>query len=338
MRTGVVQVVPQPGILFLPCPVDAVVLAEVVRCARPRRFLQQRRVKAMTTRILVLIAVLCACSDAQVRISQIYGAGGNSGTVWTHDFIELVNYGTSAADLTGWSLRYASGSGATWQMTPLAGSIAPMHYLLVQEAPGGAGTTPLPTPDITGTIAMSASAGKVLLMSAQTPVTGGCITGPEIVDLVGFGSSATCFEGDSAAPAPGTKLALFRKGKGMVDTDNNGTDFETGPPAPRSSSSAPLAVRASGSSLEKPNDVRLRCFPSPFNSMAWVQIELPRAGMYSVALLNVLGEEVQVLARGHQRAGTTMFALTAGSLPSAVYFCVLQGEGVREVERVVLLR
>ena len=292
----------------------------------------------MRTNVVILLVCLTVPATAQVRISQIYGGGGNSGSVWTHDFIELVNTGAGAVDLSGWSLRYASGAGTTWQMTPLAGSIPAKHYFLVQEGAGGAGTTPLPTPDVVGTIAMSASAGKVVLMSTQAPVSGSCPTGSDVVDLVGYGTSATCFEGDSAAPAAGTKTALLRRGGGMIDANNNGADFETGSPVPRTSASTLLGVRSVGSGLALPAEARIECYPSPFNSTARVRLTLPRAGTYTLVLMNMLGEEVQVLARGHQRAGTTGFNLNAGSSPSGVYFCVLQGEGIRVVERILLLR
>lgn len=292
----------------------------------------------MRTMAVILLLGVTAGASAQVRISQIYGGGGNSGSVWTHDFVELVNTGNVAVDLSGWSIRYASGAGTTWQSTPLSGSIQAKHYYLIQEAAGGAGTTPLPSPDVVGTIAMSASAGKVLLMSTQAPVAGNCPGGADVVDLVGFGTSATCFEGDSAAPAAGAKTALLRKGGGMVDANDNGADFETGTPIPRASSSAPLAVRFSGSGTPLPIDARLACYPSPFNSTAHVLVSLPRAGTYSLVIMNVLGEEVHVFARGHQPAGPSAFTLGAGSMPSGVYFCVLQGEGIRLVERILLLR
>ena len=52
-------------------------------------------------------------------------------------------------------------AGATWQRTDLAGALLPGQYYLVQEAVGAGGTTSLPTPDATGTIAMSATAGLI---------------------------------------------------------------------------------------------------------------------------------------------------------------------------------
>jgi predicted extracellular nuclease len=87
-----------------------------------------------------------------VAISQVYGGGGNSGATYTNDFIELYNPGNSAVDITGWSVQYASATGTSWQVTALSGTIQPGNYYLIQEAAGSGGTTPLPTPDATGTI------------------------------------------------------------------------------------------------------------------------------------------------------------------------------------------
>jgi uncharacterized protein len=103
-----------------------------------------------------------APAHSQVVISQIYGGGGNSGATLKNDFVELFNRGTSTVDLNGFSVQYnsASSTGA-WQVTTLSGFIAPGQYYLVQELAGTGGTTNLPAPDATGTIAMSATAGKL---------------------------------------------------------------------------------------------------------------------------------------------------------------------------------
>jgi hypothetical protein len=45
-------------------------------------------------------------------ISQIYGGRGNLGATYTHDFIELFNPTDAPISLTGWSIQYASATGA----------------------------------------------------------------------------------------------------------------------------------------------------------------------------------------------------------------------------------
>src|SRR6185436_4721208 len=42
---------------------------------------------------------------ALVVISQVYGGGGNAGAVYTNDFIEIFNRGTTTVDLSGWSVQ-----------------------------------------------------------------------------------------------------------------------------------------------------------------------------------------------------------------------------------------
>ena len=45
-------------------------------------------------------------------ISQIYGAGGNSGATYLNDFIELFNPTPGAISLNGYSIQYASTAGS----------------------------------------------------------------------------------------------------------------------------------------------------------------------------------------------------------------------------------
>ena len=169
-----------------------------------------------------------------VRISQAYGAGGNTGATYTHDFIELYNSSNTAINLTGWSVQYASATGTSWAVTALTGSIPANSYYLIQEGQGAGGTTPLPTPDVIGAIAMQgASNFKIALVNSITALSGSCPTG--VVDFLGAGT-ATCSEG-SVAPGTTNTTALVRKQSGCQDTDQNGADFEVLTPTPRNTAS-----------------------------------------------------------------------------------------------------
>lgn len=175
-----------------------------------------------------------------VRISQVYGAGGGTGATFKNDFIELHNRGTTTVNLTGWSVQYTSTSGTAWQVTNLSGSILPGGYYLVAEAAGAIGAN-LPTPDVTGVIGMNANNGKVALMSTTTaiPLGTGCpITSMTagLVDFVGYGT-ANCFEGAGATGALAAATAAIRNGAGCVDTNNNNADFTVALPTPRNTAS-----------------------------------------------------------------------------------------------------
>jgi predicted extracellular nuclease len=186
-------------------------------------------------------------SSSGVVISQIYGGGGNTGATLTHDFIELYNAGSAPVSLDGWSVQYASQGGTTWQVTPLSGSIGAGRYYLVRQAQGTGGTTALPNPDASGSVPMSAVAGKVALVRNTTSVAGtGCpLPSGVIEDYVGYGTpvsgggGANCFEGAGAAPTLSNATAAIRAANGCTDTDNNGADFSEGAPNPRNSQTTP---------------------------------------------------------------------------------------------------
>ncbi len=172
---------------------------------------------------------------SNIRVSQVYGGGGDSGATYRNDFIELYNPTASPVSLAGWSVQYASATGTTWQKTDLAGSIPANGYYLVQEAQGSGGSVSLPTPDATGTIAMDETAGKVTLVSNTTLLSGGCPLGGAVMDFVGFGSTASCYEGTGPTPAPSNTTSVSRKDAGCLDADSNNTDFTAGTVTPRNS-------------------------------------------------------------------------------------------------------
>jgi hypothetical protein len=178
------------------------------------------------------VSALPTQTGSGIVISQVYGGGGNSGAPFQNDFIELHNRSSQTINLSGWSVQYASASGTSWQVTPLSGTIAPGGYFLVQEAAGSGTSAPLPTPDATGTIAMSGTNGKIALVNSSSALSGTCPTGAPLVDLVGYGS-ANCFEGSGATPGLSNTTAAIRKTNGTTDTDNNNADFEIGAPNPR---------------------------------------------------------------------------------------------------------
>jgi uncharacterized protein len=167
------------------------------------------------------LATPASAASPDVVVSQVYGGGGNSGATFTNDFIELYNRGTAPVPLAGWSVQYGSATGTTFQSTALAGTIGPSRHYLVQEAAGAGGTQDLPAPNATGSIAMSATSGKVRVVTD---------TG-DVRDLVGYGT-ANQFE-TAPTPALSNTTAALRNGDGAVDTDNNAADFTVAAPNPR---------------------------------------------------------------------------------------------------------
>lgn len=195
---------------------------------------------------LAVFSLLCAgAAQAQVVISQVYGGGGNSGAPLRSDYIELHNNSTSTVSLDGWSVQYASAAGTTWARTNLSGNLPAGGYYLIKQADGANTAAPaLPTPDATGTIAMSGTAGKVALVNSVVTLSGACPTGN--IDFVGFGTTASCAEGSSPTGNLSNTTAAVRADNGCADSNNNAADFALTAPAPRNGASAALVCGGGG--------------------------------------------------------------------------------------------
>ncbi|MFJ1654735.1 lamin tail domain-containing protein [Streptomyces sp. NPDC088337] len=218
--------------------------AETPRPARHRATpLRKRLIPLAITGSVVLAGVgvhsAFATPSADAVISEVYGGGGNSGATLTNDFIELANAGSGSLDLSGYSVQYLSGSpGPTtkWQSTPLTGTLAGNGRYLIQEAAGTGGTAALPTPDATGNINMSGTAGTVALVKGTDLLTcvtkADCAADSRIKDLVGFG---TALVHEGSGPAAGASNTASVARKTLVDTDDNAADFAAGDPTPENS-------------------------------------------------------------------------------------------------------
>lgn len=273
-----------------------------------------------STTTSIALTIIPPPPPTTVKISQVYGGGGNSGSTYTNDFIELFNADTNAIDVTGWAVQYA---GATitgaWQVTEICPSgpcvIEPGHYFLVEESQGANGTTPLPIPNASGTILMSATQAKVAVTNTAVPISGACPVAGTVADLVGYGG-ANCAE-ISAAPVLTNTTAAIRRGNGCQDSDNNAADFVTAGPIPRNSLAPPQTcggdpTQPSGLGIATPDSV----LPAS-NTLLTVRVTPatapPSTGLSVVGdLRNIGGSATQALyddgTHGDQVAGDNVFS------------------------------
>jgi len=204
--------------------------------------------------LLSALALLLAAGSASgsgsgsIVVGELYAAGGNSGAVYTNDYVELFNRGASPVAIDGWTLQYASAASTSWGSTALSGTIPAGGRYLVQLASGGTNGAALPAPDATGTSNLAVTGGKVAIVRDATALScggspGSCSGDASVEDLVGYGSAAD-YEGSAATPAPSATTAIARGGGGCTDADDNAADFATATPGPQNSS-APAAVCSS---------------------------------------------------------------------------------------------
>ena len=79
-------------------------------------------------------------------------------------------------------------------------------------------------------------------------------------------------------------------------------------------------------------------YPNPFNPSTNIRYSVPEAGNITLAVYNVVGEEVAVLANGYTEAGSFNVTFDASNLPSGVYLYKLQSANSVQTKKMLLLK
>lgn len=204
--------------------------------------------------LLMFSSIIAAQStaDSNIRISQIYTRGGEAGSTYQNDFIELFNRGNVDVDINGWTLSIAnfagtppniqiSSSGVTFN-NPNGIVIGPGKHFLLKFGGSGLGGQPINNVDANlNPMPISDTGGQIALVAkGKTLPFGYCPAAPDltgvVVDYVGYGI-AICYE-KTVTLAPGPDKALMRIGGGCTDNNDNLADFSFVTPTPRARSEA----------------------------------------------------------------------------------------------------
>src|SRR4051812_45495812 len=171
-----------------------------------------------------------------VVISEVYGAGGNSGAVRNADYVELYNPTSAPISVAGDYIHYRS-AGGTFSVAPaaLSGSVPAHGHYLIQMGVSGANGTALPTPDAGPfTFQMAATGGQVFLLDSSAAIpattTGNMVGVAHVLDMVGVAGSNS-FETTATNDLASTTKSLDRSATG-ADTDRNVADFSLQDPTP----------------------------------------------------------------------------------------------------------
>ena len=133
------------------------------------------------------------------------------------EFVEIVNTGTAAADLSGWKLVYRSAAGTSdvvLATIPDGTSLAVGGFYLL----GGADYVSGPAADQSYSTSIAATGGGVGIRDADG----------NLVDSVGWGTATNAFVEGTVAAAPGTTEApgtSIGRAPDGDDTNDNAADF-----------------------------------------------------------------------------------------------------------------
>ncbi|HEY2972390.1 MAG TPA: FG-GAP-like repeat-containing protein [Pyrinomonadaceae bacterium] len=183
-------------------------------------------------------------APGDVVISQVYSGGGNPGSSFQNNYIELFNRTDNAIDIGGWPIAFTSATGVFNTSIAFVSSrgvaILPHRYLLIQFGPPSTNGVPLNADFVVSDLQFNLSpSGKVFLARPNSNSLGTTCPLPNsnIIDFVGYGTIASCFEGAGPTNNLSDVTAATRKFNGCVDNNSNSSDFLISAPNPHNSGS-----------------------------------------------------------------------------------------------------
>lgn len=89
---------------------------------------------------------------------------------------------------------------------------------------------------------------------------------------------------------------------------------------------------------ETPTDYSISNYPNPFNPVTTINYQLPKDGMVTIKVYDVLGKEVATLVNEQKSAGYYKADFDASKLTSGVYICSIQASSFSKSIKLVLAK
>jgi hypothetical protein len=79
-------------------------------------------------------------------------------------------------------------------------------------------------------------------------------------------------------------------------------------------------------------------YPNPFNPVTKINFCIPKSGLVSLRVYDLLGKEVAILVNEVKNPGNYNFDFNGSSLPSGIYYYKLESNGLTTVRKLVLIK
>ena len=79
-------------------------------------------------------------------------------------------------------------------------------------------------------------------------------------------------------------------------------------------------------------------YPNPFNPSTKIKFSIPEAGIVTLKVFNLLGEEVATLLNSEKTAGNYEATFDASNLSSGIYFYKLEAQNFTSTKKMLLLK
>jgi len=79
-------------------------------------------------------------------------------------------------------------------------------------------------------------------------------------------------------------------------------------------------------------------YPNPFNPVTKISFDIPKQGLVTMKIFDVLGREVKTLINEIKAPGAYSVDFNASELSSGVYFYRLETNGFMDIKRMMLIK
>ena len=79
-------------------------------------------------------------------------------------------------------------------------------------------------------------------------------------------------------------------------------------------------------------------YPNPFNPSTNIRYQIPKAGLVTIDIYNILGQKVKTLLNKYQAEGKYSIKFDASDLTSGIYFCRLKVNQFTDVKKLILIK
>lgn len=79
-------------------------------------------------------------------------------------------------------------------------------------------------------------------------------------------------------------------------------------------------------------------YPNPFNPTTTISYSIPKNGLITLRVFDILGTEVAELINEFKEAGNFSVTFNAAELPSGIYFCTLTSGNFMDTKKLILLK
>jgi hypothetical protein len=92
-------------------------------------------------------------------------------------------------------------------------------------------------------------------------------------------------------------------------------------------------------STETPSSFSLsQNFPNPFNPTTNIEFALPKSGLVTLRVYDILGKEVATLVNEVKNAGSYSVDFSASNFTSGVYFYKIETNGFSDIKKMMLIK